>query len=405
MTSTKQKFKISNNYFILLAVILGVVTGILHVSFLDKVANVISEVFLNLLKLISLPIIFFSIVSTISGMKSFDEMKILGKKVLKYTLITTLIAAAIALGLFLIIDPVSSSTIVKNTVVGGGVVAGGTYLSFLLKTVPSNMFQTLGDNNNVLGVVFIAMLLSISILCLPEENKKVLNSFFSSFFAAILKITTFIVYLIPFGIWSFVSIFVGDFNKNGENFHGIFLFSLVVLLANLIQGFVVLPILLKLKGISPIKSVKGMFKALTIAFLSKSSNVALPVTMQCAQHNLKISPRVSKFSLPLCSVINMNGCAAFILIAVLFVSMSNGVHFSVLELIAWIFIATIAAIGNAGVPMGCYFLASAFLTSMNVPLYLMGVILPIYTIVDMVETALNVWSDSCVTAIVDKELQ
>jgi Na+/H+-dicarboxylate symporter len=101
----------------------------------------------------------------------------------------------------------------------------------------------------------------------------------------------------------------------------------------------------------------------------------------------------------------MNGCAAFILTTVLFVSMSNGMVFSPAEMVGWIFIATIAAVGNAGVPMGCYFLSSAFLAAMNVPLNILGVILPFYTIIDMVETAINVWSDSCVATIVDKDFK
>ena len=100
----------------------------------------------------------------------------------------------------------------------------------------------------------------------------------------------------------------------------------------------------------------------------------------------------------------MNGCAGFIIITVLFVSMSNGLVFSPFELGAWVLIATLTAIGNAGVPMGCYFLSLALLTAMNVPLNLMFVILPFYAFIDMVETAINVWSDACVTAAVDKDL-
>ena len=114
---------------------------------------------------------------------------------------------------------------------------------------------------------------------------------------------------------------------------------------------------------------------------------------------------MARFSLPLCITINMNACAAFILITVLFVSQSNGVVYSPLELVAWIFVATIAAIGNAGVPMGCYMLSSAFLAAMGIPLHLLVVILPFYAFIDMLESGINVWSDSCVTAMVDKDLQ
>ena len=105
-----------------------------------------------------------------------------------------------------------------------------------------------------------------------------------------------------------------------------------------------------------------------------------------------VSPQTAKFSLPLCSVINMNGCAAFILITTLFVAASEGIVFSFTQMLLWIPVATLIAVGNAGVPMGCYFLTSALLVGMNIPLHVMGLILPLYTLIDMIETALNVWS-------------
>ena len=101
----------------------------------------------------------------------------------------------------------------------------------------------------------------------------------------------------------------------------------------------------------------------------------------------------------------MNGCAAFILITLFFVCSSQGITFTFWEMIPWVFLSTFAAIGNAGVPMGCFFLTTAFLIGMGVPIKLMGMILPLYSLFDMVETALNVWSDSCITTVVDKELK
>jgi Na+/H+-dicarboxylate symporter len=172
-----------------------------------------------------------------------------------------------------------------------------------------------------------------------------------------------------------------------------------------IQAAIVLPLLLRWKGYSPLNMARGMMPALIVAFFSKSSGVALPMAMKCAEEGLQIQKRVSRFSFPLCVTINMNACAAFILTTVLFVSMSHGVMYSPLELIAWIFIATLAAVGNAGVPMGCYFLSTAFLVSMNVPLNIMGAIFPLYTVIDMLETAINVWSNGCVAAAVDADVR
>ena len=100
----------------------------------------------------------------------------------------------------------------------------------------------------------------------------------------------------------------------------------------------------------------------------------------------------------------MNGCAAFILVTSLFVMQNAGFELSLGTMITWLFIAVLAAVGNAGVPMGCYFLTLSFMSSVGAPLGLLGVILPIYTIIDMIETAENVWSDSCVCAMTDHDL-
>lgn len=389
------------NFLILSAFVLGAVSGGFQIPFVGNVASVISDLFLRALKLVSLPIIFLAITSTISGMTDFAEMRRLGRKVLTYTLGTTIVAAAVALALFLLVDPVR----------GGGISAAGpavdlpegSYLSFFMEIVPSNLFAAFVENN-VVGVAFIGILLSLAILTLPEEQKGYLHKLFSSLFAAVLKVTSFIIKLIPLAIFAFVTLLFQELRENKAHFQTLMLYLVCVVGANLVQGMIILPIFLKWKKISPLRSFRAMAPALSLAFFSKSSSATLPVTMRAMQENLGVSRRVSGFSLPLCSVINMNGCAAFILTTVLFVSMHNGIVFSPVELVSWIFLATIAAVGNAGVPMGCFFLSSAFLVGMDVPLYLMGLILPFYAVVDMVETALNVWSDACVTLVADKEL-
>jgi Na+/H+-dicarboxylate symporter len=100
----------------------------------------------------------------------------------------------------------------------------------------------------------------------------------------------------------------------------------------------------------------------------------------------------------------MNGCAAFILVTSLFVMQNGGTVITPTVILTWLFISVVSAIGNAGVPMGCYFLTLSLMSGIGAPVAVLGVILPIYTIIDMVETAENVWSDSCVVAMVDKDL-
>ena len=399
---TEIKRNINPNLFFAVAILLGVFTGFIQNAFLFNFAETISQLFINLLKLVSLPIIFLSIVSTAAGMENMEQIKKLGTKVIKYTLLTTLIAATIALALFIGINPVRgvASHLAVNAT--SEVPSQPSYLSFFIQIVPSNIIQPFNENN-VIGVLFLAMLLSFAIVTLPSQHRSVLHSFFSSIYAAIIAITRWIVAIMPIAIWAFIALFMRDLSQ-GLDVKSLALYLTCILAANILQGFVVLPGLLKLKGISPLRMAKGMFPALSVAFFTKSSAAALPMAIRCAEENVGISRRVASFSLPLCTTINMNGCAAFILITVLFVSMSQGVSYTYPEMGLWIILSTIAAIGNASVPMGCYFLASAFLAAMNVPLHILGVILPFYTLIDMLESAINVWSDSCVTAIVQKEI-
>lgn len=391
---------LNNNTYFALATFLGILTGYAHIPALFSAADSIAMVFINLLKLVSLPIIFLSIVSTASGMESLDEIKSLGKRVIKYTLFTTIAAATVALILYVALDPARAGLTGETFFQP---IEKPNYFNHLLNALPSNIIQPFSENN-VIGVLFLAILLSLATLTLPDQNRQTLHHFFASLYAAIMKVTTWIVRLMPFAIWAFIALFIKDL-KNGLEFKSIALYLAVVVGANLIQAFVVLPLFLKWKGIAPIKTARAMLPALSVAFFTKSSAAALPMAMRCAEERVGISRKVASFALPLCTTINMNGCAAFILSTVLFVSMSNGMVFSPVEMVLWIFIATVAALGNAGVPMGCYFLASAFLAAMNVPLNILGIILPFYSLIDMLETAINVWSDSCVATVVHKETE
>jgi len=384
--------------FLLIAVAVGIVGGLSNFTFLHKTAEALSQVFINLLKLVSLPIIFLSILSTISGMEGVSEVKSLGTRVVKYTLITTILAATVALTLFLTIQPAQGALQGASS---AAEVPSGHYIDYFLQIVPSNIVLPFVESN-VIAVLFLAILFGLAILGLPQEKRSVLHSVFSSLYAALTSVTSWIVKLIPIAVAAFIVLFLLEM-KQGLELHNLFLYLLCVVSANLIQALVVIPILLKIKGVNPIFLFKAMFPALSMAFFTKSSSATLPLAMRCSEERAHLSKRVTSFTFPLCTTINMNGCAAFILTTVLFVAMSNGIQFSGAEFVLWIFLATIAAVGNAGVPMGCYFLSSAFLAAMNVPLHILGLILPFYSLIDMLETAINVWSDSSVAAIVDKE--
>lgn len=378
---------------VLLGILLSLVPGIPLFWF-----EGFASFFLRVLKLISLPLVFFSILSSFSQMQNKKETQQLGKKVLKYTVLTTFLAAGLALFLFHLFAPAASSF---SSTTPSSPIEGKSYFSFLQQSIPENWITPFLEGN-VLAIALLAALLGIASLSIPKPQKEVLDTFIQGVFSLFLQIASFAVLLLPISIVCFIVIFTHQ--KIAIEKSSLLMSYLgCIILANLLQGLLVLPLLLKSKKISTWQLVKGAYPSLTTAFFTKSSNATLPLTLKCAEENLQMHTKVAKFSLPLCSIINMNGCAAFIMITVLFVARMSGLYFSWGEQLLWVGLSTLAAIGNAGIPMGCYFLAGAFLLDLNLPLDFLGYILPAYVFLDMLETALNVWSDFCVTKLVEKE--
>ncbi|MCX7352212.1 MAG: dicarboxylate/amino acid:cation symporter [Proteobacteria bacterium] len=386
--------------FLMVMVALGVLAGISQQPQVLDFARILSDVFMRLLKLVSLPIISFSLLATLTGMGKWSEIKNLGQHVIRYTVITTLLSAITAWALYIIVEP--EAAIQVTTIPDMAGIKDASYLNALLNIFPSNILQPFLEHN-VMGVMFITVFLSFAVVQLPSEKLDYLHQLFDSLFSAIMVIIRWITALMPFAVWAFIVEFTQEVQK-GLKIGELASYLGIIIAANLIQASVTLPLMLKKNGIPPLQAFKTMLPALSLAFFSKSSAAAMPLAMQCS-HRCGVSNKVSQFSFPLCTSINMNACAAFILITVLFVAENYGVHFTFLERILWIAMASIAAIGNAGVPMGCFFLSCALLTAMGVPITMMGVILPFYALLDMLESAINIWSDACVTLIVNKKAE
>lgn len=386
--------------FFAAAIILGIVNGLYPTVWGMTLAQFLSDVFVRLFKFVSVPIIAVTICYTIANLGSARAQKNLWKRTLGYTLTTTLIAAAVGAALYFLFTPANVTSVVQAD---AGLAAQKGYLDYFISVVPDNPLAPLVQGN-VLSVLIIALAVGISIRCIDEDKQRsTLINFLGGVQSVLFSIVKVIIRILPLGIFGFTSLCVRDFS-GGVALNGLGHYFMLVVSSNLIQGVVVLPLFLLAKHINPWRTAGNMSKALLVAFFSKSSAGTLPVTMSCAEQNNKIHPTVSRFVLPICTTINMNGCASFILITVVYLMQNNGAAITLPTLLTWVLIATVAAIGNAGVPMGCYFLSASLLSSMNVPIQLLGIILPFYTVLDMLETSLNVWSDSCVATMVNKDL-
>lgn len=390
-------------FIYLLMILLGILAGLDVVPYLKPIGLWIGQVFISFFKLISVPIIFLSLVVTFINYQSNGRMSQWWTSTLKYTLSTTYGAALVSCCLFLLIHPrnmvlpISSQENLLSTGSNG-------YWSYLQHLIPTNFFQPFIENQ-VLTVLILAVLIGLSLRQIPDEAaRKTISNVFRGLHGIVTVLTQWILRLIPIGLFGFITSSVETLHAK-HSLLGLGEYLSVIVLANLIQGMVILPIWLRMKGLHPWKMMLALMRPLSVAFFSKSSVGTLPLTMDTVESRLNISPEISRFVLPLCTSVNMNGCAAFIFTTVIYMMQNAHLVITPWTLFSWTLIATVAAIGNAGVPMGCFFLSVSLLVSMNVPMNLLGVILPFYTLIDMLETALNVWSDCCVVSVVHQQSQ
>jgi Na+/H+-dicarboxylate symporter len=391
------------------ALVVGAILGLLGIAWLDNVMNFVATIYTRLFQLLAVPTIVLAVITTFATFGSNGSGKIFGRT-LTYTLLTTFAAAAVGAALYVIVAPgnLPAEALVKDEAEANSSLftlhSSLSYSDHLLSVIPNNIVKPFLDGN-VLSLLLLAFAIGIGLSKLPEsENKAVVVKGLLGLQDLLFLLIHWLIWTLPLGIVAFSAQLSAQVSA-GVVADSIGKYVLVVLGGNVIQFFVVLPLFLLIKGMNPLHVLGRMMPAVLMALFTKSSAATLPVTMETAEKRLGIKKNVARFVLPICTTINMNGCAAFILVTSLFVMQQDGTELSLGTILLWLLISVISAVGNAGVPMGCFFLTLSLMSGIGAPVAVLGIILPIYTIIDMVETAENVWSDSCVAAAVNRDFQ
>ena len=385
------------------ALAIGAILGCLGVGALDALMNFIATIYTRLFQFLAVPTIFLAIVMTLVTFGRQKETGRIFKHTIFYTLLTTIAAAAVGLVLYIIISPGNLPPEALGNVAAPDA-PQLSYFDHILSVIPNNMIRPFFEGN-VLSLLLIAFAAGFGISRLPDsDSKTTLTNVLKGLQDLLFLLIKWLIVTLPIGIVAFSAQLTAQLSA-GVAFESIGKYVAVVLIDNLVQFFVVLPLFLISRGINPIQTLRQMAPAVLMALFTKSSAATLPVTMETAEKRLGASPKVARFVLPICTTINMNGCAAFILVTSLFVMQNGGTDLTPATMALWLLISVFAAIGNAGVPMGCYFLTLSLMSGIGAPIAVLGLILPIYAIIDMVETAENVWSDSCVCAMTNKAIQ
>ena len=386
------------------SLVVGAIFGVLGLEWLNTTADFVAAVYTRLFQLLAVPTIVLAVITTFATFGSKGSGRIFGRTLI-YTLLTTFTAAAVGALLYVVIAPGNlPAEAISSTTQPSDISPQTSLYDHILNVIPNNIVKPFLEGN-VLSLLLLAFAVGIGLSKLPEgENKSVVVMGLLGLQELLFLLIRWLIWTLPLGIVAFSAQLSAQVSA-GVVVDSIGKYVLVVLGGNVIQFFIVLPLFLLARGLNPIYVLGRMMPAVLMALFTKSSAATLPVTMESAEQRLGVRKEIARFVLPICTTINMNGCAAFILVTSLFVMQNGCTPLTLDTILLWLLISVVSAVGNAGVPMGCFFLTLSLMSGIGAPVAILGVILPIYTIIDMVETAENVWSDSCVCAMTDHDLK
>ena len=401
---------------------LGVLFGV-SFSFIPGgdlfIANYIKPfgtIFINLLKLIAVPLILASLIKGISDLKDISKLSKMGGRTIVTYLITTLTAVTIGLILVNVIKPGKSISVdTRNELVEA--YATDTQakqkaaakqqelgpLQALVDMVPSNIFLAASNNRNMLQVIFFALFFGIGMILLNEKKVAPVKNFFDSFNSIILKLIDLIMLSAPYGVFALLAALVVE-APSLELFKALALYAITLLLglATMILIYVLIVQLLTKRKISFF--VRGIAPAQLLAFSTSSSAATLPVTMECVEENLGVDKEVASFVLPIGATINMDGTSVYQGVAAVFIAQAFGLDLSLSAQLGIVFTATLASIGTAAVPSAGIVMLVIVLAQAGIPEAGLALIFAIDRPLDMCRTIVNVTGDAAVSMIVGKSI-
>lgn len=407
--------KLKLHWQILIALVLAVLvglavgreTGILGVSFYS-IFDFVGKLFLNALKMLIVPLIISSIVVGVAGVGGTHGLGRLGGKTIGYYVTTSLLAILVGLIAVNLIQPgvvdgdprevfgfSADAAALQETIGGKG---GGDLVEVFLRLIPTNVVEAAAQGQ-MLGLIFFSLLYGFFLTRITEDYAEAQYNFFQGMFEIMMRITDLVMRFAPLGVFALVARTVMDTGLAA--LAPLALFVLTVVLALATHSLVVLPLLLYLVGgVSPLRHYQAMGAALLTAFSTASSSATLPITMECVEKNAGVSNKITSFVLPLGATVNMDGTALYECVAALFIAQAYGIELSLGTQFLVVLLALLTSIGVAGIPAASLVAIAIILGAVGLPLEGIGLILAVDRILDMLRTAVNVFSDSCGAVII-----
>ncbi|MDA7570871.1 dicarboxylate/amino acid:cation symporter [Flavobacteriaceae bacterium] len=414
--------KLALHWKILIGMALGVVSGIIFSlieggdTFIGNYIKPFGSIFINLLKLIAVPLILASLIKGISDLKDISKLSQMGGRTIVTYLITTLTAVTIGLILVNVIQPGKSistdtrlelveaySSDTKEKQVAAAKKQESGPLQALVDVVPSNIFLAASNNQNMLQVIFFALFFGIGMILLPEKKVKPVKFFFDSFNDIILKLIDLIMLAAPYGVFALLAALVVE-APSLELFQALALYAITLLLGLALMIVVYIIIVRVFTNKKASFFMKGIAPAQLLAFSTSSSAATLPVTMECVEKNLGVDKEVASFVLPIGATINMDGTSVYQGVAAVFIAQAFGLDLSLSAQLGIVLTATLASIGTAAVPSAGIVMLVIVLAQAGIPEAGLALIFAIDRPLDMCRTIVNVTGDAAVSMIVGKSI-
>ena len=404
---------------IIIGMLLGVIYGIsAHtLGFNDFTSDWIKPwgvIFVNLLKLIAVPLVFASLIKGVASLSDITRLSKIGSRTVLLYLFSPVLSVSIGLFLVNTFKPGNSFSEEKKyelrekysskadlKINDAKSVEENGPLQFVVDIVPVNIISSASENKNMLQIIFFAILFGISIIVIPDEKTIYVRGFFDGINDIILYIVDLIMKFAPYGVFALLASLVVDFGASIDLFLALGYYSVTVTLGLLLMIFVFYPILLKIFTNMPyLTFFKAISPAQMLAFSTSSSAATLPVTMDRCENNVGISKEVSAFVLPLGATINMDGTSLYQAVAAVFIAQAFGYDLDLASQLTIVLTATLASIGAAAVPGAGMVMLVIVLSSIGIDPEGIALIFAVDRILDMLRTVVNVTGDATVATIV-----
>lgn len=369
----------------------------------------LGTVFINLLKMVVVPLIAASIITGVASIGSGRDLGRLGIKTLAFYVFTTLLSVLIALTLVDLVRPgivngaparallalEASSDIVAASVQQR---AAATVFDTLLSIVPTNIVEA-ASSSKLLGVMFFSVLFGFFLARIEMPYRQTLLDFWQGVFRVMMRMTIFVMSLAPIGIFGLTARVVA---KSGVHAAGpILAFGACVVAGLALYAAVALPVLLRFAGVRhPLRLFSAMSPALLTAFSTASSAATLPLSLECLEKRAGVSERIASFVMPLGTSINHAGSALYECAGAMFIAQAYGLHLSFGQQFTVVTLALLTSMGVAGIPAASLVAIAVILSAVGLPPEGIGALLVLDRLLDMARTAINVFADSVCTVIV-----